>query len=223
MRAAILTARRAPLAIKDVVMPACPRDGVVLRVPACGICRSDWDGRVGEHARVRPGGRLGHDDCGEAVAAGPGSRWRPGDRAIAPFILACGPCPARQSGEQTTGPDQIVPGFTAPGAFAGCIAVPRDHNLARLPESPAPVLAAGLGCRVTTALAALTGRAAMRAGEWLAVHGSGGGGLSALIPGRVDVAPLVARTVALSDVSAGPAALDGPAAPGVAVVNDLLH
>ncbi len=64
------------------------------------------------------------------------------------------------------------------------MAVPFDHNLARLPDSLSPVVAAGLGCRVTTAWHGLTGRAALQAGEWLAVHGTGGIGLSALILGR---------------------------------------
>ena len=45
----------------------------------------------------------------------------------------------------------------------------------------APALAAGLGCRVTTAWHALTDRANVRAGEWVAVHGTGGIGLSALL------------------------------------------
>jgi alcohol dehydrogenase len=66
-----------------------------------------------------------------------------------------------------------------------------------LPESLTPALAAGLGCRVTTAFHALTGRAALQAGEWLAVHGTGGIGLSVLLIGRalgarvvvVDVVP----------------------------------
>lgn len=344
MRAAVLHAFNAPLVIEDVAMPDCPPDGVVLKVLACGICRSDWHGWTGEHARIRPGSRMGHEYCGEVVAAGPGSLWKAGDRVIAPFILACGTCPACQSGQQTTCADQIVPGFTHPGAFAEFIAVPRDLNLARLPESLTPALAAGLGCRVTTAWEALTGRAALRAGEWLAIHGTGGIGMSALIlgralgarvivtdvvpeklafaltlgaeqaidargdsaaairditgggahvsmdalgfpdtiraslaslrplgrhvqvglptghhakveidmlslymwqlavfgtrgmpawkypsllsmieTGRVDVAPILARTVALSDVSAELAAMNGPTAPGVAVVTDFLH
>jgi alcohol dehydrogenase len=42
-------------------------------------------------------------------------------------------------------------------------------------------VAAGLGCRVTTAWHALTGRADLHAGEWLAVHGTGGIGLATLL------------------------------------------
>jgi D-arabinose 1-dehydrogenase-like Zn-dependent alcohol dehydrogenase len=197
MRTATLTAYRAPLDIGVVPDPVCPPDGVVVRVLACGICRSDWHGWVGEHARVKPGARLGHEYCGEVVAAGPLARHKVGDRVIAPFILACGSCPACQSGQSTTCADQIVPGFTAPGAFAEYIAVPRDHNLALLPEGLEPSLAAGLGCRVTTAWQALTGRAALQGGEWLAVHGTGGIGLSCLLIGQalgarvivVDIAP----------------------------------
>jgi D-arabinose 1-dehydrogenase-like Zn-dependent alcohol dehydrogenase len=184
MRAATLTAYRAPLEIGDHPMPDCPVDGAVVRVLACGVCRSDWHGWVGEHARVKPGARMGHEYCGEVVAAGPLARRRVGDRVIAPFILACGACPACQAGTSTACADQIVPGFTAPGAFAEYIAVPRDHNLALLPEGLEPALAAGLGCRVTTAWHALTDRAALRGAEWLAIHGTGGIGLSCLLIGQ---------------------------------------
>lgn len=197
MRAAVLTAFNADLAVESVADPACPVDGVVLRVLACGICRSDWHGWVGEHAKVRPGAILGHEYCGEVVEAGPLARWTRGDRVIAPFILSCGDCPECRSGQSTTCRAARTPGFGEPGAYAEFVAVPHAHNLARLPESLSPVLAAGLGCRVTTAWHALTGRAALQAGEWLAVHGTGGVGLSALILGRalgarvvvVDVVP----------------------------------
>lgn len=184
MRAAVLRAYREDLAIEDVPDPVCPVDGVVLEVAACGVCRSDWHGWVGEHPRVRPGQIPGHEYCGTVVEAGRDARYRTGDRLVAPFILACGSCPACQSGHQNTCPDQRLPGFVEPGAFAQYIAVPFDHNLARLPDSLTPALAAGLGCRVTTAWHALTGRAALQAGEWLAVHGTGGIGLSCLILGR---------------------------------------
>ena len=197
MRAAILKAYREDLVIEQVPDPVCEADGVVLRLLACGICRSDWHGWVGEHPRVKPGAIPGHEYCGEVVEAGPLSRWQVGDRVIAPFILACGQCPECQSGQTTICKSQRVPGFGEPGAYAEYISVPRAHNLARLPEAISPVLAAGLGCRVTTAWHALTGRADLRAGEWLAVHGTGGIGLSALILGRA----LGARVVVVDVVA----------------------
>ncbi|WP_319824100.1 zinc-dependent alcohol dehydrogenase family protein [Thalassovita sp.] len=184
MRAAVLREYNKDLSLEDVPYPECPEDGVILKVLACGVCRSDWHGWVGEHPRVKPGQIGGHEYCGEVVEAGPRSRWQIGDRVVAPFILACGSCPSCQSGNQNTCPDQRLPGFVEPGAFAEYVAVPFDHNLARLPENLSPTVAAGLGCRVTTSWHALTGRAALRAGEWLAVHGTGGIGLSAAILGR---------------------------------------
>ena len=184
MRAAILRDYNAPLSIEEVGPPDCPPDGVVLRVIACGICRSDWHGWVGEHPRVKPGQIGGHEYCGEVVEAGPEARFAPGDVVVAPFILACGACPQCRSGASNTCLDQRLPGFIEPGAFAEYLAVPRDHNLARLPEGMSPALAAALGCRVTTAWHALTDRAALRGGEWLAVHGTGGIGLSPAPLGR---------------------------------------
>ena len=184
MRAAVLREYRQPLALEDVPRPDCPPDGVVLRVLACGVCRSDWHGWVGEHPRVKPGRIGGHEYCGEVVEAGPGASFAVGDRVVAPFILACGTCGQCRSGASNTCLDQRLPGFTEQGAFAEFVAVPRDHNLARLPDGMAPELAAALGCRVTTAWHALTDRAGLRGGEWLAVHGTGGIGLSAALLGR---------------------------------------
>lgn len=197
MRAAVLKAWRAPLEIAHLPDPICPADGVVLRTLACGICRSDWHAWTGADPDIVPPHIPGHEYCGEVVEAGPSvARWREGDQVIAPFILACGQCPACQAGDQTTCATQIVPGFTAPGAYADAVAVPRaDVNLTRLPKGMDPALAASLGCRVTTAWHALTGRAGLRAGEWLAVWGGGGVGLAALLLGRA----LGAR-VAVADV-----------------------
>ena len=197
MRAGVIADYRADLSLETVPDPSCEADGVVLKVLACGICRSDWHGWVGEHPKVRPGDIPGHEYCGEVVEAGPLAHWRVGDRVIAPFILSCGDCPECRSGQTTTCRAQRVPGFGEPGAYAEYVSAPHAHNLARLPDSLTPALAAGLGCRVTTAFHALTGRAAVQAGEWLAVHGTGGIGLSVLLIGRalgarvvvVDVVP----------------------------------
>lgn len=186
MRAARLTAWRQPLDLTTVADPAPGPGGVVLRVLACGVCRSDWHAWTGADPDVVLPMIPGHEFCGEVVAVGPGvTRWREGDRVIAPFILACGRCADCAAGHQTICGDQAVPGFTLDGAFAELIAVPyADTNLTPLPETMPPEIAAALGCRVTTAWQALTGRARLQPGEWLAVFGGGGVGLSALLLGR---------------------------------------
>lgn len=193
MRAALLTAVRAPLEVARVPDPTPPAGGVVVRVLACGVCRSDW--HVWSGARPVPMPHIqGHEYCGEVVAVGAGvTRWALGDRVIAPFILACGSCSACQAGLQTTCDTQLVPGITAPGAFAEYVPVPyADANLAPLPEGLDTAVAAGMGCRVTTAWEALTGRAALAPGEWLAVFGCGGVGLSAVMLGKALGAKVVA-------------------------------
>lgn len=181
MRAAVVRNFNEDLSIETVPDPTCPNNGVVLKVDACGVCRSDFHGWVGEHPRVGSGSILGHEYCGTVVEAGPRATQKVGDRLIAPFILACGACPACYSGVSNTCEHQIVPGFGTPGAYAEYVAVPFDHNLVHLPETMTPALAAGLGCRVTTAWHALTDRANVKAGEWVAIHGTGGIGLAALL------------------------------------------
>lgn len=181
MRAAVVRDFHADLSLEQVPDPQCPDDGVVLQVAACGVCRSDFHGWTGEHPKVRNGSILGHEYCGTVVAAGPKAQHKLGERLIAPFILACGHCPACHTGVSNTCENQIVPGFSAPGAYAEYVAVPFDHNLVALPDTMTPALAAGLGCRVTTAWHALTDRAAVQAGEWVAVHGTGGIGLATLL------------------------------------------
>ena len=196
MRAARLTGWRAPLELCDVPAPDCPRDGVVLEVLACGICRSDWHVWSGADPVALPH-VPGHEYCGVVVETGPDVQgWDRGDRVIAPFILACGTCGDCRAGNQTICAAQVLPGFTCDGAFAEYVAVAHaDANLTRLPEGMDPALAAALGCRVTTAWHALTGRAALRPGEWLGIWGAGGVGMAALMLGRA-----MGARVAVADV-----------------------
>lgn len=196
MRAAVVRAFHQDLVIENVPDPACPETGVVLQVAACGICRSDFHGWVGEHPKVTSGAILGHEYCGTVVATGPRAKHKIGDRLIAPFILSCGDCPTCRTGASNACGNAIVPGFGAPGAYAEYVAVPFDHNLVHLPDTMDPALAAGLGCRVTTAWHALTDRANVRAGEWVAIHGTGGIGLSCLLLAKM----LGARVIAVDVV-----------------------
>lgn len=195
MRAAVVRHFNEDLSIETVSDPSCPENGVVLEVAACGVCRSDYHGWTGGHPKVQNGSILGHEYCGTVVEAGARARYKVGDRLIAPFILGCGNCTACHKGASNTCAQQIVPGFGAPGAYAEFVAVPFDHNLVYLPDSMSPALAAGLGCRVTTAWHALTDRADVKAGEWVAVHGTGGIGLSILL-----LAKLLGAQVVVVDI-----------------------
>ncbi len=196
MRAALLTGYRAPLEIGTRPDPTPPVGGVVLKVLACGICRSDWHVWTGADPVALPQ-IPGHEYCGEVVAVGQGvAQWKLGDRVIAPFILACGHCEACSSGRQTICPDQALPGFTQDGAYAELVAVPHaDTNLTTLPPWMEPSLAAAMGCRVTTSWHALTGRARLAPGEWLAVFGTGGIGLSTVLLGKALGAKVIAVDV----------------------------
>ncbi len=200
MRAARLIGYRQPLEVTTVPDPEPAVDGVVLRVLACGVCRSDWHAWSGADPDVELPITPGHEYCGEVVAVGPRvTRWREGDRVIAPFILACGRCADCAQGHQTICADQIVPGFTGDGAFAEYISVARaDANLTALPDDMDPSIAAALGCRVTTAWQALVGRAKVQGGEWVAVFGGGGVGISTLI-----LAKALGARVIIVDIDAG--------------------
>ena len=198
MKAAVLRDFGSDLSIEHVSDPECPANGVVLEVLACGVCRSDFHGWIGHHPKVKPGDIMGHEYCGIVIEAGPEAHHKVGDRLIAPFILGCGKCVACQTGVSNTCAQQLNPGFGMPGAYAQQIAVPYDHNLVHLPDSIDPSLAAGLGCRVTTAWHALTDRANVRFGEWVAIHGTGGIGLSALL-----LAKMLGARVVVVDVVDG--------------------
>jgi len=74
----------------------------------------------------------------------------------------------------------------------GVVGVPEDQLPVRLPEGMDYVTAASLGCRFATSFRALVHQGELRGGEWLAVHGCGGVGLSAILIGRALGARIVA-------------------------------
>jgi alcohol dehydrogenase len=99
-----------------------------------------------------------------------------------PFCCGCGRCEPCRHGHTQICDRDFQPGFTAWGSFAELVALPRaDLNLVRLPDALDFVAAASLGCRFMTAFAAVTEHGRVGAGDWVAVHGCGGVGLSALM------------------------------------------
>ena len=183
MRAAVMRSFEEPLVVSDVDDPACPPDGVVLRVLASGVCRSDWHGWMGHDPSIVLPHVPGHELCGTVVSVGPEVRgWSEGARVTVPFCCGCGVCEPCRLGETQVCERDFQPGFTAWGSFASFVAIPRaDLNLVAVPSGLSDVEAASLGCRFMTAWAALHVHAGVRAGEWVAVHGCGGVGLAAVM------------------------------------------
>ncbi|MEO0751764.1 MAG: alcohol dehydrogenase catalytic domain-containing protein [Pseudomonadota bacterium] len=185
------------LPVETVPDPICPADGVIVRIRACGVCRSDHHAWKGADPDVTLPHVMGHELAGDVVEVGRDChRFGKGDRVTAPFILGCGACPTCLGGDATCCDAQEVIGFTQWGAFAELIAIPRaDFNLVPLPETVGYTAAAGMGCRVTTAFKAVVDRGAVQPGEWMAVHGCGGVGLSAVMIGAAVGARVLAVDV----------------------------
>jgi D-arabinose 1-dehydrogenase-like Zn-dependent alcohol dehydrogenase len=157
--------------------------GTVIRVEATGLCRSDWHGWMGHDPDIRLPHVPGHELSGVVEAAGRDvANWQPGARITVPFICACGRCPACAAGDQQVCERQTQPGFTHWGSFAEFVLIENaDMNLVGIPDGMSYATAASLGCRFATAFRAVVAQGRAAPGEWVAVHGCGGVGLSAVM------------------------------------------
>ncbi len=169
--------------IQQVADPSAKPDGVVIEVQASGVCRSDWHGWLGHDADIELPHVPGHEFAGIVLETGDQvSRFHKGDRITVPFINSCGSCPECHSGNHQVCHNQGQPGFNQWGSFAQYVSVDyADVNLVHLPEYIDFTTAASLGCRFATAFRAVMDQGKVSGGEWIAVHGCGGVGLSAVM------------------------------------------
>jgi alcohol dehydrogenase len=183
MKAAIFENFGQPLSIQNVPDPTHQTDGVIIRVEANGICRSDWHGWMGHDSDVHLPHVPGHEMAGVIEEVGKNvRRWQPGDRITLPFACGCGSCEQCASGNQQVCDHYFQPGFTAWGSFAQYVEIRYANvNLVRLPDSLSFVSAASLGCRFITSFRAVVVQGRVAPGEWVVIHGCGGIGLSAIM------------------------------------------
>ena len=200
MRALVYEEFNGPLAVREVPDPSPSDGGVVVRVGASGLCRSDWHGWRGHDPDIALPHVPGHELAGEVIAVGRGVRqWRACQRVTVPFICACGRCAQCAAGDHQVCPNQTQPGFTHWGSLAELVALDAaDVNLVALPDDMSYAAAASLGCRFATAYRAVVPQGRVRAGEWVAVHGCGGLGLSA-----VHIAVAAGARVVAVDIASG--------------------
>ena len=185
MRAVVIDTVRGRPQVREVADPTAPVAGVVVRVMATGMCRSDWHAWAG-HDDIAFPHVPGHELAGVVVEVGDGAdRWTVGDRVTVPFVCGCGRCEWCLAGNAQVCPDQQQPGFTHWGSFAEYVALhAADTNLVAIPEAIDFATAASLGCRFATAYRALVGRARLTEREWVTVVGAGGVGLSTVMIAR---------------------------------------
>ncbi|CAB1083642.1 Alcohol dehydrogenase (EC [Olavius algarvensis Delta 1 endosymbiont] len=176
-----------------------PEDhGAVLRVKVTGLCRSDWHGWMGHDPDITLPHVPGHEIAGVIEAVGKDvTRWQVGDRVTLPFVCGCGACPQCAAGNHQVCDAQSQPGFTHWGSFAEFVAINHaDVNLVALPDDLDFVTAASLGCRFVTSFRAVVDQGKVAAGQWVAIHGCGGVGLSAIMIANALGANVVAVDIA---------------------------
>lgn len=183
MKALVYEQFQAPLTIQHVDDPTPPPHGVVVKVTATGLCRSDWHGWMGHDPDITLPHVPGHELAGTIEVAGKEVKnFKQGDRVTVPFVSGCGSCPECNSGNHQVCDHQRQPGFTHWGSFAEYVRLDyADTNLVKLPDDIDDVTASILGCRFITSFRAVVEQGKVKGGQRVAIHGCGGVGLSAIM------------------------------------------
>lgn len=181
MRAARFHEVNEPLQLEEIPVPEIEEDEVLVEMKAVGLCGSDIH-IVFEGVTPTPYKpiTLGHEPCG--VVAATGARvegWQEGDRVAVTPLLFCSSCRNCITGHTNVCLERKLLGIQAEGGLAEYMAAPA-RNLVRLPEEVPFEVGAIITDAVATPFQALSERAALRAGETVAVFGVGGLGLHAV-------------------------------------------
>jgi propanol-preferring alcohol dehydrogenase len=147
MRAMVLEKQGEPLKMRQVPVPEPGPDQVLVRVHACGVCRTDLhivDGEL-EHPRLPL--ILGHQIVGTVVRSGEKvDRFRPGQRVGVPWLgYTDGSCRYCRRGQENLCENPQFTGYTLDGGYAE-YAVADQRYIFQLPENYSDVEAAPLLC-----------------------------------------------------------------------------
>lgn len=211
MKAARLAEPRAALHIVDAPEPEPAAGEALVRMEACGLCRSDLFIQALERLPLQPL-TLGHEGVGVVEKLGPHARnLAVGDRVGLTYLYSgCGQCEACGAGRPELCGRQRNRGFHVDGAFAE-LALAQTDCVARIPAELDAATAAPLCCAGWTAYRAVQ-TAALEEGDWLAVWGAGGLGQLA-----IQLARLEGWRVAAVDPSAANRALAAEAGAEIAL------
>jgi len=162
-----------PLRLRTRAEPVPDSDELLVRVAACGVCRTDLHVVEGDLPLVRAPIVPGHQIVGRVERAGPATRrFHEGDRVgIAWLRSTCGRCEFCVSGRENLCPESAYTGWTADGGFADYAVVREDFAYA-IPAGFSDVEAAPLLCAGIIGYRALR-RADVPGGGRLGIYGFG--------------------------------------------------
>jgi propanol-preferring alcohol dehydrogenase len=150
MLAAVLEKPGEALLIAEVPVPSPGSGQVLIKVHACGVCRTDLHIADGELTKPKLPLIPGHEIVGVVAAKGRGAaRFHRGDRVGVPWLgSTCGKCRFCKSGRENLCDSPSFTGYTADGGFAQyavadqrfCFPIPHDFS----DTAAAPLLCAGL-------------------------------------------------------------------------------
>lgn len=161
MRAMVCEAAGRPLSERTGADPRPGPGQVLIRVHACGVCRTDLHVVDGDLTQAKRPVVPGHEIVGTILSCGDGAgRYRPGDRVGVPWLgWTCGTCDQCRAGRENLCPRARFTGYQIDGGYAD-LTVADERYCFPIPDAYSDVEAAPLLC------AGLIGYRALRmAGE----------------------------------------------------------
>lgn len=150
MRAMVLAAPGKPLQAMQLPVPRPGPGQILLRVRACGVCRTDLHILDGELAHPKLPLVPGHEIVGAVAQVGAGvERFRVGDRVGVPWLgRTCGQCRYCRKGQENLCDHALFTGYTVDGGYAEYTLADQQYSF-HLPSEygdtqAAPLLCAGL-------------------------------------------------------------------------------
>lgn len=150
MQAMVLEKQREPLVLKELPIPLPNQDQVLIRIHACGICRTDLHVADGDLTEPKLPLILGHEIVGTVVKIGESvKQFKTGERIGIPWLgYTCGVCQFCKKGQENLCDQPLFTGYTIDGGFAE-YTVAHQKYIFKLPDiyedaEAAPLLCAGL-------------------------------------------------------------------------------
>lgn len=113
------------LEIREIPIPKCPSDGILIRVNACAICGTDLKVYRYGHRLIRPPRITGHELAGTIVGIGAEVKgYKEGDRVTVAPAVPCGECYYCRRGIQDVCEDLKAIGYHYDGGFAEYMVIP---------------------------------------------------------------------------------------------------